>query len=34
MELAFGTAVGCLLGLAFIPLFNFYYKMNRGVKNG
>jgi len=33
IELAFGTAVGCLLGLAFIPLFNFYYKMNRSEVN-
>lgn len=31
MPLAFGTAFGCLLGLAFIPMLNRYYKLN---KNG
>ena len=27
LELAFGTAIGCIIGLAFIPLFNKYYKI-------
>ena len=27
LDLAFGTAIGCLIGLLFIPLFNKYYKI-------
>lgn len=29
MPLAFGTALGCLIGLAFIPMFNKFYKLTK-----
>lgn len=32
MSLAFGTMLGCLIGLVFIPLFNKYYKLSNQTK--
>jgi|TARA_R100001463_G_scaffold14240_1_gene37582 L-aminopeptidase/D-esterase-like protein len=31
-DLAFGTAIGCLIGLVFIPMFVFIGKLRRGQK--
>ena len=33
-DLAFGTAVGCLIGLFLVPVFVYIGKLRRGVKNG